>query len=62
MKTELMRIDIDSLNTDGLGIADLTVLTREEAELAIEKVTKALEQVSTARSKLELSKTGLNIL
>lgn len=51
-ENELMRIDIDSLNTDGLGIADLAVLTREEAELAIEKVTKALEQVSTARSKL----------
>jgi len=51
-ENELMRIDIDSLNTDGLGISDLTVLTRENAELAIEKVTKALEQVSTARSKL----------
>lgn len=51
-ENELMRVDIDSLNTDGLGIADLTVLTREEAELAIEKSTKALEQVSTTRSKL----------
>ncbi|MDW8191938.1 MAG: flagellin [Synergistota bacterium] len=51
-ENELMRVDIDSLNTDGLGISDLTVLTREEAELAISKVTKALEQVSTARSKL----------
>ncbi len=51
-ENELMRIDIDSLNTDGLEISDINVLTREEAELAIEKVTKATEKISTARSKL----------
>lgn len=49
---ETMRIDIDSLSTDGLGITELDVTTHEGAELALTKLTDAINKVSDQRAKL----------
>ncbi|MCD6362795.1 MAG: hypothetical protein J7M13_02170 [Synergistetes bacterium] len=49
---EIMRIDIDSLNTDGLGLTELDVTTHEGAELALTKLTDAINKVSDQRAKL----------
>lgn len=49
---ETMRIDIDSLSTDGLGITELDVTTHEGAELALTKLSDAINKVSDQRAKL----------
>ncbi|MCD6362794.1 MAG: hypothetical protein J7M13_02160 [Synergistetes bacterium] len=49
---ETMRIDIDSMNTDGLGLTEIDVTTQEGAELAITKIADAINKVSNQRSKL----------
>jgi len=49
---ETMKIDIDSLSTDGLGITELDVTTHEGAELALTRLTDAINKVSDQRAKL----------
>ncbi len=49
---EVMQVDINSMNTDSLGLTGVDVTTHATAEIAITTISNAINSVSTERAKL----------
>ncbi|MED3624015.1 flagellin N-terminal helical domain-containing protein [Neobacillus thermocopriae] len=51
-ENQTMKVDINKMDTNSLGIKDIDVTTKDGAETAITKINDAITQVSAERSKL----------
>lgn len=51
-QTQTMKITVEDMRTDALGIKDINLSTKEGAQDAINKIDVAIEKVSTQRSNL----------
>ncbi|CAK8582517.1 flagellin [Priestia megaterium] len=51
-QTQTMKITVEDMRTDALGIKDINLSTKEGAQDAINKIDTAIEKVSTQRSNL----------
>ena len=51
-QTQTMKVTIEDMRTDALGIKDIDLSTKEGAQDAITKINDAIEKVSTQRSNL----------